>query len=105
MKGKEFENEINVEQEVLDTFGGQLLFSSGEMNLRAVQEESENLGLPTAKKARIQQYLEKHGTKRSDINHLIEQFTKKNVCVIGDLIVDEYIDCFPLGMSQKNPRL
>ena len=79
-------------------------FFIGEMN-SAVQEESENIGLPTAKKAHIQQYLEKHGTKLSDINHLIEQFTRKNVCVIGDLIVDEYIDCFPLGMSQESPRL
>ena len=105
VKGKEFENEINVEQEVLDTFGGQLLFSSGEMNLKVAQEESQNMGLPTGKKAHIQQYLEKHGTRLSDINHLIEQFTKKKVCVVGDLIVDEYIDCFPLGMSQEEPTI
>ena len=36
VKGKEFENKFNIEQEILETFGGQLLFSSGEMNLKAI---------------------------------------------------------------------
>ncbi|MDR1533850.1 MAG: hypothetical protein LBU64_01935 [Planctomycetota bacterium] len=27
------------------------------------------------------------------------------VCVIGDLIVDEYVHCNPLGMSQEDPTL
>ena len=105
VKGKEFENKFNIEQEILETFGGQLLFSSGEMNLKAIQEASDYIGLQTSQKASIQKYLEKHGTRLSDINQLIEQFTNKNVCVIGDLIVDEYIDCFPLGMSQEEPTI
>ena len=31
--------------------------------------------------------------------------SKLKVCVIGDLIVDEYIICEPLGMSQEDPTL
>ena len=27
------------------------------------------------------------------------------VCVIGDLIIDEYINCHPLGMSQESPSI
>ena len=105
VKGKEFEDKLNIEKEILETFGGQLLFSSGEINLKAFQEESTNTGLPQAKKASIQQYLEKHNSGLPEISNLIDQFKNKNVCVIGDLIVDEYIDCFPLGMSQEEPTI
>ena len=31
---------------------------------------------------------------------IINNFKELNICVIGDLIVDEYIQCDPLGMSQ-----
>ena len=27
------------------------------------------------------------------------------VCIVGDLIVDEYITCNPLGMSQEDPTI
>ena len=30
---------------------------------------------------------------------------KRNNIIIGDLIIDEYINCDPLGMSQEDPTL
>ena len=105
MKGKEFENKFNIEHEILTSFGGQLLFSSGEINLKAFQERNDDIGLQTTQRAYIQKYLQKHETKPSDLIYFIEQFTNKNVCVLGDMIVDEYIDCFPLGMSQEEPTI
>ena len=105
VKGKEFENKFNIEHEILTSFGGQLLFSSGEINLKAFQERNDDIGLQTTQRAYIQKYLQKHETKPSDLIYFIEQFTNKNVCVLGDMIVDEYIDCFPLGMSQEEPTI
>ena len=105
VKGKEYENKFNIEHEILTSFGGQLLFSSGEINLKAFQERNDDIGLQTAQIDYIQKYLQKHGTKPSDLIYFIEQFTNKNVCVLGDMIVDEYIDCFPLGMSQEEPTI
>jgi hypothetical protein len=36
---------------------------------------------------------------------MIKNFSKLKVCVIGDLIIDEYIACQPLGMSQEDPTI
>lgn len=40
-----------------------------------------------------------------DLKDSILQFDKVRVCVIGDLIVDEYINCHPLGMSREEPTV
>jgi rfaE bifunctional protein kinase chain/domain len=36
---------------------------------------------------------------------IINKFSGLNICVVGDLIVDEYIACDPLGMSQEDPTI
>jgi len=36
---------------------------------------------------------------------LVQQFSSLNLCVVGDLIVDEYITCDPLGMSHEDPTI
>ncbi len=36
---------------------------------------------------------------------ILEKFKNLRVCVMGDTIVDEYISCIPLGMSQEDPTI
>jgi rfaE bifunctional protein kinase chain/domain len=40
-----------------------------------------------------------------DLRSTVDKFKGFRVTVLGDLIVDEYIDCDPLGMSQEDPTL
>lgn len=47
-------------------------------------------------------YLIRHSIDLSSLKLVIESFKKLKVMVIGDLIIDEYIDCEPLGMSQED---
>lgn len=106
VKGKEHESRINPELTVLEQYGGRLLFSSGETifsSLDLIRREFEksdprSISLPHA-------YLARHGIKISRLEELIRQFSQLKVCVIGDLIVDEYITCQPLGMSQEDPTI
>ena len=35
----------------------------------------------------------------------IKKFKKKKICVIGDLILDNYVYSYPLGMSQEAPTV
>ena len=35
----------------------------------------------------------------------VDKFKGLRVTVLGDVIVDEYIDCDPLGMSQEDPTI
>lgn len=106
VKGREHEHRHNVESAAIETYGGKLLFSSGEvvftssdLILREFSSSSTlNWGAPFAFMARYSISLER-------LKKLVERFSDLQVMVIGDLIVDEYISCDPLGMSQEDPTL
>ena len=106
VKGKEHEDSFNAELPALEKYGGRLLFSSGESIFSSVdllrQEFLEanfrSISLPT-------EYMTRHGIDPTRMRELINRFASIKVCVIGDLIIDEYITCQPLGMSQEDPTI
>jgi rfaE bifunctional protein kinase chain/domain len=106
VKGKEHELGFNPELAVLEKFGAQLLFSSGETifsSLDLIRKEfkeldSKSINLP-------HEYLLRHVIKTARLTDLLRQFSKLNVCVVGDLIIDEYITCQALGMSQEDTTI
>uniref|UniRef100_UPI004047FF59 PfkB family carbohydrate kinase n=1 Tax=Limnohabitans sp. TaxID=1907725 RepID=UPI004047FF59 len=106
VKGREHESRFNPELGVLADYGGQLLFSSGETTFSSVDlirrefsnREVRSIGMPT-------EYLERHGIDVKRLESLLQSFAGLKVCVVGDLIIDEYITCQPLGMSQEDPTI
>ena len=106
VKGKEYENSFNIELEAVKQYGGRLVFSSGEVVFSSLDLIRKNFKDTDQKVARIpKQYLNRHGVQTKDLVNIIQRFTELNVCVIGDLIIDEYISCTPLGMSQEEPNI
>ncbi len=105
VKGREFEHRDNGELIELQKYGGKLLFSSGETsfsNERNFQDQSIEF---SKTKNMLSQFMSRHGTHKDRLIKIIKEFEQKNVLVIGDLIIDEYIDCFPLGMSEEDPTI
>ena len=106
VKGKEHEQLSNAEVTILEQYGGKLLFGSGEMSFSSadllyqefLQYKNRTISLP-------RDYMTRHNIKATRLIELVESFQKLRVCVIGDLIVDEYITCQALGMSQEEPTL
>ena len=49
--------------------------------------------------------MKRHNITLSRSLEIIRKFSDLNICVIGDLIIDEYITCQPLGMSQEEPTI
>lgn len=106
VKGKEHESAYNPEQAALEQYGGRLLFSSGEALFSSVdllrkeflQSDIRTISLP-------QGYMQRHGIGIQRLRDLLGHFAEKKVCIVGDLIVDEYITCQPLGMSQEDPTI
>jgi rfaE bifunctional protein kinase chain/domain len=106
VKGKEHENGFNPEIAILKKFGGKLLFSSGEtffssIDLLNKEEKSERRSITRLPN----DFLYRHSFDKKRLKSIINGFNKLRVCVIGDLIVDEYINCQPLGMSQEDPTI
>ena len=106
VKGKEHETKFNPELSVLEVYGGRLIFSSGETVFSSIdllrseflQSKSGVIELPT-------DYMKRHSISIERLLSLINSFSRLKVCVIGDLLVDEYITCEALGMSQEEPTL
>jgi rfaE bifunctional protein kinase chain/domain len=105
VKGKEFQYEINEEKAALETYGGELIFSSGESTFSSLDflrkemfDSSVSISLPD-------EFIFNHDIKKKELISLIKKFKNQKVCVIGDLIIDEYITCEPLGMSQEEPTI
>lgn len=106
IKGKEYEDAFNAELNALEQYGGRLLFSSGETTFSSADLLAKELFQTKLKSINLPvNYMLRHGIDVLRLNGLLKNFTLKKVCVIGDLIIDEYIDCQPLGMSQEDPTI
>ena len=106
VKGKEHEVLDNSEKIALDEYGGKLLFSSGEVrfsSLDILQRELLVSNLSAIKKPR--DFPKRHKFRIENLIELVNKFQDTTVTVIGDVIVDDYINCEPLGMSREDPTL
>jgi len=106
VKGKEHENTFNIELEAVRNYGGRLVFSSGEVVFSSLDLIRKQFKESDQKIAKIpKQFLDRHNIQIKDLVKIIKSFSALKICVIGDLIVDEYIICTPLGMSQEEPNI
>jgi rfaE bifunctional protein kinase chain/domain len=106
VKGKEHENRFNPELAILESYGGRLLFGSGEAtfsSLDLIRNEFTQANLQTIHLP--QEYMGRHDLTPGAMAARVEGFGQLRVCVVGDLIIDEYITCQPLGMSQEDPTI
>lgn len=106
VKGKEHEEMINAEASAVAAYGGRLLFGSGDTVFSASNllreefktEDQLDLRFPAA-------FAGRHGISMDTLQEFLRRAHEARICVIGDVIVDEYINCEPLGMSQEDPTV
>ena len=106
VKGKEHYGKDNLEVEPLKAVGGKLIFSSGESIFSSMDllrrefyaDETDSIEVP-------RDYLNRHSIDREKLINLVKKFPELHICVVGDLIIDEYITCQSLGMSQEDPTI
>ena len=106
VKGNEHENTENLEYDAVSSYGGRLLFGSGGTtfsSLELLRRETEFVDHSSIIKP--EGFLSRHEIDLSETDKVLSQMNSLNVCVVGDTIVDEYIQCDPLGMSQEDPTI
>jgi rfaE bifunctional protein kinase chain/domain len=106
VKGKEHEQASNPEADAVATYGGKLYFSSGEIafsSLDLIRREFKEFNLSSIVKPRG--FPERHGFPVAGLRDLLRGFSGLSVLVLGDLIVDEYVACDALGLSQEDPTI
>lgn len=106
VKGSEHEQHFNPEQSIVDEYGGKLLFSSGEMRFSSIDllrcEVQEALFSAIKKPV---EFLQRHTINAGSLPNIVSRFADLSVVVLGDLIIDEYITCDPLGISREDPTI
>lgn len=106
VKGKEHENKFNEELEIIKKKNGKLIFSSGESVFSSVDLITKEFSEIDSNTIKIPfDYLERHNFSLEKLHNILSSFSRVKVCVIGDLIMDEYITCQALGMSQEDPTI
>src|ERR1700754_5159812 len=106
VKGKEYEHRENAEQAVVDAYGGRLVFSSGELrfaSLSLVERDFTNVDVSSIIKPL--DFPNRHGFELRELKSTLAKMAGMRVLVIGDLIVDEYVTCDAVGMSQEDPTI
>lgn len=106
VKGKEHEQGENPEESILAKYGGKLLFTSGEIGFSSLDLLQREFGEITYSDIEhSMNYVKRHGITRTKLQSIVEKFSTLKVLVVGDTIVDEYITCDPIGMSQEDPTI
>jgi rfaE bifunctional protein kinase chain/domain len=105
VKGKEFEDRSNPEQAAVDGYGGRLVFSSGELRFASLSllDRDSDVDFSTVRKPL--EFPRRHGFEIAGLKQLLTRLQGMRVTVIGDLIVDEYVTCDAVGMSQEDPTI
>jgi len=106
VKGREYADMANAERAAIEAYGGKLLFGSGEVRFASIEllrHEYFHTSSSTLRKPR--DFPNRHGFTLEDLKALLARFSGMRVLVVGDLIVDTYISCDALGMSQEDPTI
>ena len=81
---------------------GESVFSSTDLINREINLDKNKL---LKSNINVRNFLNRHKINRDHLIAKLEKIKELKVCIIGDLIVDEYIECDPLGMSQEDPTI
>lgn len=105
VKGKEFENRYNPEEEIMKTYGGKILFSSGEIGFSSLNLLQKDFEISFSNLSHDNNFIKRHKIDKTKLIEYINKFSDLNILVIGDTIIDEYITCDAIGMSQEDPTI
>jgi len=108
VKGAEYEHATDprflAEKGVVENYGGRIIFSSGEVVFSSTELIERVRGEDMASE-RLRYFTRRHGIDHTSIRRLFDRFTKLNILVVGDLVVDRYVFCDALGVARESPMI
>lgn len=102
VRGQEFKNSSDQENDYIRQLGIRLMFGSGSTHLSEADLTS-NRSPEFSLRESFAKYAVMKGLNAESLKDTLRSFSELKVVVIGDLIVDEFVACQSLGMSQEDP--
>ena len=92
------------EKELIESLGGKVLFSSGDVVFSSSELIRER-ELDTAASEKLSYICLRHGVSRAMIEGIISAAPGKKFLIAGEPVIDEYHYCDRIGVSQEAPAL
>ncbi|MFB6264778.1 MAG: PfkB family carbohydrate kinase [Bradymonadaceae bacterium] len=109
VKGKEYEGADDPrfarERELVESYGGKVVFSSGDVvysSTAIIEDFGDDFGLDRQK---IEGYCRRHDLTADGLEACLEGITDQRVLVLGDPILDRYVQCEEKGVASESPML
>lgn len=106
VKGREFEHSrapaFAAERSVVESYGGRIIFSSGEIAFNAAPFLEHLTGAET-ESHRLKLICRRHELTADTLTAVVERFRNLHVLVVGDVVIDRYVHCDPLGVASESP--
>ncbi|MCZ6806638.1 MAG: PfkB family carbohydrate kinase, partial [Deltaproteobacteria bacterium] len=106
VKGSEYrdaEEAFADERAAVEAYGGEIRFSSGDVVYEPIQSQAMERIAPLDPSALA--FCARHGITTRRVRKVINAMKGKQILVVGETIVDEYVYCDPLGMSSDSATL
>lgn len=105
IKGAEFKGLENTEAALVKSYGGKLLFGTSNISDSDIPQNKHTSASEVIDRIKIRRFADRHNLSGSQLKDVFQEINNMNIIVLGDLIVDEYVDCSDVGMSRENPSL
>jgi len=102
VRGQEFKNRSDQENELIRRLGIRLMFGSGSTHLSEADLSSSHVSEVLLRES-FAKYAMLKDFNANSLKKTLQSFPDMKVTVVGDLIVDEFIACQSIGMSQEDP--
>lgn len=104
LKGTEFEGKSNEEAEYALKNNKTIIYSDGDP-LFSESDLIDGSNLIRGHPLKFSELVSTSGFSKDRLIEILGRIKEKRVAVIGDFIIDEYINCEPLGLSQEDANV
>ena len=109
VKGKEYEKSSDPrfarEKELVEGYGGKVIFSSGEVVYSSTFILSRFREQFQLEEERTRSFARRHEITRARLAAVLDRMMHKRVLVVGDPILDHYVHCDALAVAAESPIL
>jgi len=104
VRGFEHKDTYDIDNTLIKSKGIKLFFGAGHPILTQSDYDDNDFRNISIRKT-FSSYISSQGISETQLTDVLKKISKTRIRVVGDLIVDEYVNCQPLGMSQEDPFL
>ena len=105
VKGSEFRNKKNPEEDYITNLKTKIIFSSGD-SFKYASVETKNIKSINHNIISLDyDFLKRRNISTKKLNRIINNFKSIKVCIIGDIIIDKYQNTQTVGVSKEDPTV